>query len=678
MKKIKNIARVCLVGALLTVTSSCTDYLDVSKEIAENLTTDQVFENPGYLKRWYSQIYATIPAYSDLLDNAASANVGSGFSNAWAVLAGGFTTGDQSTARMQGVSGYDIKSAGLSRWSLCYQIIRQAMIFLEKAPESLGGSNESNAISKAEMDRMKIEVKYLLAYNYFLLFEVYGPVPVMYEIADPEAASWDKTREPMDKFLTYVDGLLKDAIDSNALPETIKTGNSADYEHNNSDYKLNEILRPTKAAALVLRARLWVYAASPLFNGGYKEALQLTNPDGEKIFSEQNPEKWKTAKTHLEALLRFCESHGMGLYKAKPEADGHVDPNKSVYELFQYYNDEILWASGDSFYLGNYWEYDGGRGMEVCATPRDLFNNSTGNLGVYQDRIDRFFMANGLCIDDVNTDYKEAGFTDVVNPCNNNRHVDKHIFNMYANREPRFYANITYQGKSWHIQPVDRPDYGVYFCLNGGCDQKSDATQNPRTGYMFYKFCNRTLLNWGTYPTAWARPWILFRLADFYLYYAEVCNEITPSDPNIIKYLDLVRERAGIPGYQELAAQGLKNIIGDQEKQREAIRQERDIELMGEGNLYFDLHRWMTCGYTDDQPDNEDKLIPHYGMDMNSPAAEFGSNGLPTTFYDEIGEGYYYNRVVIDQYTWRKQMLLYPIPFDDVQNFEQLVQNPLW
>ena len=122
----------------------------------------------------------------------------------------------------------------------------------------------------------------------------------------------------------------------------------------------------------------------------------------------------------------------------------------------------------------------------------------------------------------------------------------------------------------------------------------------------------------------------------------------------------------------------MKNIIGDQEKQREAIRQERDIELMGEGNYYFDLHRWMICGHTDDQPDNEDKIIPHYGMDMNSPAANFGSNGLPTTFYDEIGEGYYYNRVVIDQYTWRKQMLLYPIPFDDVQNFEQLVQNPLW
>lgn len=673
MKKIKNIARIYLVGVLLSVTS-CIDYLDVSKEIAENLTTDQVFVNPGYLKRWYSEIYATIPAYSDLL----SLYNNPGHTNAWEMLAGGLTSGEQVTGRTQGVSGYDVKSAALSRWSRCYQTIRQAQIFLENAPEALGANNESSGISKSDMDRMKADVKYLLAYNYFMLFEVYGPVPVMYEIADPESSSWDKVREPIDTFLAYVDGLLEEVIEGGILPEVIKTGNNPDYEHNNSDYNLNEMLRPTKVAALALRARLWVYAASPLFNGGYKEALELTNPDGQKIFTEENPEKWKTAKAHLETLLQFCENHGMKLYKARPGSDGTVNPNQSVYELFQYYNDEIIWSTGDNYYHANYWDYDYTRGMEVCATPRDLFNNATGNLGVPQDRIDKFFMSNGLCIDDLNSGYRENGFTDVVNVCNETQHVDQHIFNMYADREPRFYANVTYQGKSWHIQPQNRPDYGVYFCLGGGCDQKSDATQNPRTGYMFYKFCNRTLLNYGTYPKVWARPWILFRLADFYLYYAEVCNEIAPSDPNIIKYLDLVRERAGIPGYQELAAQGLKNIIGDQEKQREAIRQERDIELMGEGNYYFDLHRWMTCGYTVDQPDNEDKLIPHYGMDMNSPAAEFGSNGLPTVHYDKIGEGSYYNRIVIDQYTWRKQMLLYPIPFDEVQNFEQLVQNPLW
>lgn len=675
MKKIKNMARVCLAGALLTFSTSCLDYLDVSKEVAENLTTDQVFTNPSYLKRWYSEIYSCVPIYSEIGSNYVSP----GFSNSWEVLAGGFTCGDQITGRTQGVSGYDIKSAGLGRWQLCYQLIRQAMIFLEKAPESLGQANESSSIMQSEMNRMKADVKYLLAYNYLLLFEIYGPVPVMNEVVDPESTSWDKTREPMDSFLAYVDSLLEEIIESGYLPETIKTGKSADYEHNSSDYNLKEILRPTKAAALALRARLWVYAASPLFNGGYQEALQLTNPDGQKIFSAYDAGKWTTAKTHLEALLRFCESHGMGLYKAKPGRDGKIDPNQSVYELFQYYNDEILWASGDNYYLvSDDYEYDYTKGMEIRTTPRDIYT-STGNVGIYQERIDQFFMANGLCIDDAGSGYSEDGFEDIVNVCNENKHLDKHVFNMYANREPRFYSYVTYQGKSWHIQPLDKPNYGTYFCLNGGCDQKSDATQNPRTGYILYKFNNRTLLNFGDYTNHWARPWILFRVADFYLYYAEVCNEIDPSDPNIIKYLDLVRERAGIPGYRELADMGTKNIIGSQEAQREAIHRERNIEMLGEGNYYFDLHRWMTCGYSEGQQDNENKLIPHYGMDMGSPAADFDSStGLPSRLYDNIGEGTYYNRVKIDYYTWRKSMLLYPIPFDDIFNFKQLVQNPYW
>ena len=113
---------------------------------------------------------------------------------------------------------------------------------------------------------------------------------------------------------------------------------------------------------------------------------------------------------------------------------------------------------------------------------------------------------------------------------------------------------------------------------------------------MLYKFNNRTLLNEGSNTKKWARPWIYFRLADFYLYYAEVCNEIDPSDPNIIKYLDMVRERAGIPTYTELKKK--KNIIGDQNLQREAIYRERIIEMLGEGNYYFDIHRWMRAGWT--------------------------------------------------------------------------------
>lgn len=135
-------------------------------------------------------------------------------------------------------------------------------------------------------------------------------------------------------------------------------------------YNLREILRPTKAAALALRARLWVYAASPLFNGGYKEALSLTNHDGKRLFPDRDDNKWQTAKTHLEALLRFAEAHGMDLYYSKER-----DPHTSIYELFQHYNDEILWANGNN-------DYNDGvtAKMEARTIPGDI-PSAMGNVG---------------------------------------------------------------------------------------------------------------------------------------------------------------------------------------------------------------------------------------------------------------------------------------------------------
>ena len=186
------------------------------------------------------------------------------------------------------------------------------------APESLGdASNQDGYISVEEMRRMKADVTYLLAYNYFQLFELYGPTPIIPDVADPEDESIDNARASVDEMVNHIDGLLDSVINGeykNDLPETIKQGDGADYDHDASIYDLNNILRPTKAAALALRARLWVYAASPLFNGGYKEALSLVDSEGKRLFPDYDASKWQTAKTRLEDLFNFADSHGMGLY----------------------------------------------------------------------------------------------------------------------------------------------------------------------------------------------------------------------------------------------------------------------------------------------------------------------------------------------------------------------------
>lgn len=665
--KIHIIATVLLVGML----TSCSDYLDVSKELSQNLDKNEVFSKAKFIKRWYGEIYQTCPNYSEVGLDVQNAN---GTVNAQAIYSGEIVCANPYVLKF-GQNTFTASTTNHNRWWNCYKQIRQAMIFLDMAPESIGDPiNADGYISKEEMRRYKADVTYLLAYNYFLLFEFYGPTPIISETADPSDESVDYARASVDEMVGHIDQLLESVINGeyrDDLPETIKTGTGKDYDHDNSMYNLREILRPTKAAALALRARLWVYAASPLFNGGYTEALSLTNHDGKQLFPARDDNKWQTAKIHLEALLRFAESRGMGLYYSKDR-----DPHTSIYELFQYYNDEILWANGNN-------DYNDGvtLKMEARTIPGDI-PGALGNVGFYQNIIDLFFTNKGLDINE-DPDYNEDGFTDLVNVCNKTKHVDKHIFNMYVGREPRFYADVTYEGKSWHIQRSGFADWGAYFS-SGGAGYK-DNTMHARTGNLLYKFNNRTLLNEGSNSKDWGRPWIYFRLADFYLYYAEVCNEINPNDGNIIKYLDLVRERAGIPGYRELATTG-KNIIGNQEQQREAIYRERIIEMLGEGNYYFDMHRWMRAGWSQNETtgewikDNETKSLLRYGLDISKAAVKTFNSARNTAieFNDNIGAGSFYNRIVVDRYPWSKAMLLYPVPYNEMQKSNLTVQNPLW
>ena len=671
------IKTICTATAVLLagMLTSCSDYLDVSKELAKNLDKEEVFSKAKYIKQWYAELYQTCPNYSETGLDVQGSN---GTVNAQAIYSGEIVCAHPNVLKF-GQNTFTPSSTTHNRWWNCYKQIRQAMIFLDMAPESIGDPiNADGYISVEEMRRYKADVTYLLAYNYFLLFEFYGPTPIIPETADPSDENLDYARASVDEMVGHIDQLLESLISGeyrDDLPETIKTGTGDDSSHDNSMYNLREILRPTKAAALALRARLWVYAASPLFNGGYQEALTLTNHDGKRLFPDRDANKWQTAKTHLEALLRFADSKGMGLYYSKDK-----DPHASIYELFQYYNDEILWANGNN-------DYNDGvtAKMEARTIPGDI-PSGMGNVGFYQNIVDLFFTNSGLDINE-DPDYNENGFTDWANICNEKKHVDKHIFNMYINREPRFYADVTYEGKSCHIQRSGYAVWGAYFSKGGAAYR--DNTMHARAGYLLYKFNNRSLLKEGSNPTDWGRSWIYFRLADFYLYYAEVCNEINPNDANIIKYLDLVRERAGIPGYKDLATKAApygKNIIGNQELQREAIYRERIIEMLGEGNYYFDMHRWMRAGWSQDETtgkwikDNEDKLLIRYGMDIDKASVKTYNSAKNTgiEFYDKIGEGSFYNRIVVDRYPWSKAMLLYPVPYNEMQKSELTVQNPLW
>ena len=633
----KKIYRILFLLVALIGYSSC-NYLDIVPD--ETTTDEDTYADKDAVRDYLYSCYAYLPQCnisSGSLDQMTGDEVITAFEHE---TFAGFPKGNYSAA-----------TPVISYWDTFFQGIRQCYMLLERIDKVADLRNDLKVDYKAQ-------TKFLIAYYHYLMARCYGPTLLIKEtpsITTPVEEYLGRT--PYDECVEWICNLFDEA--ANDLPAVRSTA---------SEFGL-----ATSIAAKSLKAKMRLYAASPLFNGGYKESLDVANTDGKKIFASYNANRWVTAKSRLEDLLNNAEQNKHTLFTVY-NTDGSINPDESVYQLFQNYNDEILWATGDNLWNGST--------MEQNTNPRDCYTG-WGYLGVSQDLVDAFFVKDGLTIDDPGSLYKEDGFTDVVNPCNENKRVDTNVFNMYANREPRFYAGVGYEGKSWHIQPVGRPDYTLGFAKGEGCDNSS--ADNPRTGYLPTKFKNRQILFTGNYLKAWARPSILFRLADFYLYYAEVCNEINPNDVNIIKYLDMVRKRAGIPGYQELRDTGVKNIIGNQEEQREAIYRERTIEMMGEGNYYFDMRRWMRAGWSKDESgkwikDNEDKVLLRTGMDIDKSAVETfnAQKNTAIKFKEDIGEGSYYNRIVKDKFPWKKAMLLYPVPYNEMQKSKLAVQNPLW
>ena len=639
--KLKNLLYATVGSAVLAFsTASCSDYLDISGEFNASLGVDQVWDNATYTRNWYGVIYRNLMEYSE---TGSEVNA---FKNPWSNLCGEIAS-EKASSRDVMMAGFTAASGSYHRWATFYKDIRQAMIFIERAhDQGVGDPSSTNKLTAEEIARMKDECRFMIAYYYFSMFELYGPACIVTEIddaAEPHITDYD--RATVDEMVNHIDGILAPLCDpaQSKLPESVITS----YADNTYNFNTNEVVRPTIVVAKALRAKLWMYAASKLFNGGdgseYYQGLQkLQNSKGEYIFPQsKDPQKWVTARDRVKDLIDYAEAQHHALYRVM--ANGVEQPDRSVYNLFQVYNEEILWCSTNNSYSDQY-------KMEKRTNPRDV-NSCYGTIGPSQDAVDMFFMGNGLAINDPNSGYDETGFSAVENHCYDpdykDKKTDQNISNMYANREPRFYASVVYQGRSWFKKWMNgNPNYIVDFSAGGGNDLSNG--DNVKTGYMLGKFKNRTVNHASGDTQSWKRVSIIYRLAEFYLFYAEALNETDPSNPDIIKYIDMVRERAGIPGYQTMNDNGIKTgIIGNYDKQFDAIQHERYVELYCEGQRYFDIRRWRICGDKDRIGCDQTRF---YGMNMKGSKDK--TPGEPPS---------YYTRTKVENRQWTDKLYLYPI-----------------
>src|SRR6218665_237470 len=495
-------------------------------------------------------------------------------------------------------------------WSSCYTAIRNAAIFMDKIDQVKIDMQPEQKV------RYKAEARALRAIYYFYLLRIYGPVILLGDEQIPVDAKEEdilKPRNSVDECVTFI----ASELDKAAADLPIRPGSDQNYG------------RITKGIALAFKARTYLQAASPLLNGNTDFAA-LQNKDGKQLIPQTYDEnKWKKAADEYKAFINAFDPAVYQIYRKNDES-GNFSPFLSCRDVvLENWCPEVIFGRPVD---------ENARGYE-CTPFHSGYNGEvqgSGGLGATQKQVDAFFMANGKPITDPSSGYVATGTSQFRAPDDDK---EREIFNQWVNREPRFYVSITYDNRKWLNKNTGEVVTRLHFKGNSGKGISNDFCP---TGYVVRK--GAKVGNWrnglGVIP--------LYRLANVYLDYVEALNEYKPGDPDILTYLNKIRERAGIPGY----GQGGIAVPVGKEAMRKAIWQERQAELAFENVRFFDTRRWKIA----EIEDNGDA----YGCDINSPLPGF------------------YRKTAFERRVFQRRHYFFPIPEVDVNTNPLLVQNTGW
>ena len=434
----------------------------------------------------------------------------------------------------------------------------------------------------------KAEVKALKAYYYLEMVRQYGPIILVPENIDPNAAI-EVMKEPR----CHVDTCFNAIV--NLCDEVAEI-----LPHFNQK-KTNRRTYFNKEAVLALKARALLYQASDLFNGN-PDYASFTNKRGEPLFSTvKDREKWRRAAEAAEEAIKVCLDGGRKLVddqSASTELQTHMLNIEASTQVYNYTNDEVLWMiKTDAI-----WNYT------LPSLNTDPYQKLMGTtIAPTMKMVEMFYTINGLPISQDPTygggniynltKETDPKYTDVVV-------LNEDIPVLHTRREPRFYANIAADRCYWRLgRNVDNL-YKVeaYQGENFGLKAQRLTSTVPEnlTGYWIKKWsCSRaTLFDYASTESALGvNPFPAIRMAELYLIAAEAWNEYLDA-PNAQVYdnLDEVRKRAGIPSVRESWAMARdKNKVNTQNGMRDIIRQEWNVEFAFEGVRFWNLRRWKTA-----------------------------------------------------------------------------------
>lgn len=456
----------------------------------------------------------------------------------------------------------------------------------------------------ANVDKQRLgEVYYLRGYFYQWLLRQWGGVPIIttaYQASDDMLVARNTFAETVDFIVSDLD---------NAATLLPLSGDKA---------------RATKGAAMALKARTLLYAASDQANKTSLWAPGYAHPELIGYTDSNQQARWQKALEASKAVIDLGIYHLVGengFATAEEARDNYINMF-----LTNTNDEDIMLVYYDYINYGSDWQCPA---VGKFNTPNG-YHGWGGNSPIEQ-LVEDFEMADGTAFDWNNPECSA---------------------NPYANREPRFYADVLYNGAHWRQRPddvINRDPIGVvqtgyYEQADGsfapGIDTRGgvDDWNGTYTGYYMRKFIDPNVDHQFEFQNY---PWREMRYAEVILNYAECCIELGKDD-EARTYINMIRKRAGMPDVTE---------SGDALRQR--YRHERRIELAWEQQRYFDIRRWMIA-----------------------PQAMTDAKGINIRYAVGKTTDPSYSVSTIEERAWDNKAYLMPIYLDEMQKNDLLIQNP--
>lgn len=636
--------------------SSCSDYLDVDSYFHDLLTLDSAFTKRMYVEAWLAN------SYQHLQEDCGEFEGGFKFASDDIISYDKDWSKDYQNGNYSPTAQLKENDNRLGR---LYETVRKSSTFINYV-------DLCEEMSLSERADYKAQARFLRAYAYWALIRKYGPVPLVPEEGLDVNLSYEELSLPrahFDEVVNFIDQDLKLAALSLPLNRTV-----------------NNLGRPSKGAALGLRARVLLFAASPLYNGNNDFFNVKDNKGNQLVSQDYDEQKWAKAAAAAKDVIDLDKYSLLIIKPTLGTADSERPPVHATYSNADFPDG---WADVDPYmsYKANFdGTVQGSKNPELIFTrtyvkdvltdfakdcvPRSIKGNN--KIAVTQKAVDAYYMNDGRSIEEAEStgDYKKEGFTQAENEY---PFVPVNVSLMYVNREPRFYASIAYNGCRWECESANETQFRnqqwfYYRDLNDG--KQGFKEECPLTGIGFRKYYNKEdAYTTGGYTAQKTEPTI--RYAEILLIYAEALNELTPGQSYSVENyraeqvtvqrtedqmqwaMKQIRMRAGLPDFDT-------NTYSNQNNFRIKLKRERQIEFIGENAFrYFDLRRWKNA--------LEEENQPIMGCNINV------SN-------DNSSIQKFYKPVVVTSVpkSFLQRMYLWPFWAEELKRNVNLTQNPGW